>query len=127
MPQNIHQLVTIHISHFWISSHHKQKFIQYRIVQIPNVHLFLHWMKDVLLVSFVFFQQTVGLLQINYFLKFVLTAFYLPFIDIYLFLGKMVHAIKMGWVRPSRPKHIEKKVWLKYCQHRSEGFFHFSL
>ncbi|MCP9260866.1 Ribosome biogenesis protein BOP1 [Dirofilaria immitis] len=34
---------------FWISSHHKQKSIQCRIVQIPNVHLFLRWMKSALL------------------------------------------------------------------------------
>ncbi|KAL3998017.1 BOP1NT (NUC169) domain family protein [Acanthocheilonema viteae] len=36
---------------------------------------------------------------------------FIPSLDEKRLVGKMVHAIKMGWVRPSRPKEIEKKVY----------------
>ncbi|OZC08933.1 hypothetical protein X798_04020 [Onchocerca flexuosa] len=36
---------------------------------------------------------------------------FIPSLDEKRIVGKMVHAIKMGWVRPSRPKEIKKKVY----------------
>ncbi|KAM3721512.1 Ribosome biogenesis protein [Dirofilaria immitis] len=36
---------------------------------------------------------------------------FIPSLDEKRIVGKMVHAIKMGWVRLSRPKQIEKKIY----------------